>query len=39
MDAAALDGLPRNADCLDDDQYDALRRERVVNAMLEGGQS
>jgi len=27
MDAAALDGLPRNADCLDDDQYDALRAQ------------
>ena len=27
MDAAELDGLPRNADCLDDDQYDALRSQ------------
>lgn len=27
LDAAALDGLPRNADCLDDDEYDALRNQ------------
>ena len=27
MDVAEIDGLPRNADCLDDGQYDALRAQ------------
>lgn len=34
MDAAALDGLPRNADCLDDDQYAALRSQALAALAL-----